>query len=86
MGDDTWFDESYNQQLLCEQLNQVRIVGNTNMLDRHGVQFEADRLGLYALVVWMEDGPRGAYAEFLMGNVFADYIADHHDDRYRLTD
>ena len=76
MGDDTWFTDAYTEQQLCQQLNQVRIVGNYNMVDRYGVASEANRLGLYELATWLADRP-DEYFAFLMGDVFGDYVVDH---------
>jgi len=43
---------------VTEQLEEVRQDGRCNMLDRIGVQFIADDLGHYELVVWIEDHQR----------------------------
>lgn len=38
-----------------DQLNTVRETGRTNMGDPGGIQIVANDLGLYALVLWVED-------------------------------
>lgn len=43
---------------VAEQLEEVRLDGRVNMLDRDGVPFIADDLGHYELVVWVEDHRR----------------------------
>lgn len=47
-----------------EELEQIRKEGRTNMMDRSGVQVEANRLEFYALVIFIEDNKR-QYAEIL---------------------
>ena len=43
---------------VSEQLEEVRLDGRVNMLDRIGVQAVADDLGHCELVVWVEDHKR----------------------------
>lgn len=49
-------------QEIIDGIMAVRETGEVNMLDRRGVQYVADQLGLYAVVVYLEDHPR-EYAE-----------------------
>lgn len=40
-------------------IEAVRQTGRTNMMDRLAVQYIANELELYSLVVWLEDNPGG---------------------------
>ncbi len=40
---------------VAEQLEEVRLSGETNMMDAPAVQAIANRMGHHALVVWMEE-------------------------------
>lgn len=40
---------------IIDDLEQVRDSGEVNMLDRRGVMRVASALGLYGLVVWLDD-------------------------------
>lgn len=50
-----------------EQILAVRDTGETNMFDRHAVMYIAHRLGLYELVVYLDDKDnRDEYGNFIM--------------------
>lgn len=54
-------------QKIKEQILAVRDDGRTNMLDINGVQWVANDLGLYELVVYLIDEPnRKEYWHFIM--------------------
>ncbi|MBQ9490391.1 MAG: DUF5049 domain-containing protein [Lachnospiraceae bacterium] len=54
-------------QKIKEQILQVRDDGRTNMLDTNGVMFVANDLGLYDLVVYLDDrANRKEYWHFIM--------------------
>lgn len=40
---------------VAEQLEIIRIEGIHNMLNRSGVQHQANQLGFYETVIWMEE-------------------------------
>lgn len=63
---------------IADQLEQVRCDGRFNMLDRNGVQWAANDLGLYELVVWIEDLPRRDYRRVIMQGV---EVIDEEEDR-----
>ncbi|MCD8013321.1 MAG: DUF5049 domain-containing protein [Lachnospiraceae bacterium] len=48
-----------------DQILAVRDTGKTNMFDVNAVQVIADRMGLYELVVYLEDH-RKEYANFIL--------------------
>ncbi len=45
-------------QKVLDEIMAVRETGDTNMLDRQTVQFIADKMGFFRLVIWMEDNPK----------------------------
>lgn len=47
-----------------EEMERVRVEGQVNMLNRTGVQVEANRLEFYHLVIFIEDNKK-QYAEIL---------------------
>lgn len=49
---------------LKEQFEKIRQTGKTNMCDRRAVQYYANEMNYYALVVLCEDSK--AYLEFLL--------------------
>lgn len=51
--------------VVAEQLEEVRRDGRCNMLDRDCVQVVADDLGLYELVVWIEEH-KGEYGRLIL--------------------
>lgn len=42
-------------QKVLEEINAVRETGDTNMLDTQSVQFVADKMGFFRLVMWIDD-------------------------------
>lgn len=44
-----------------DQLRAVRDYGRVNMMSANDVQREANDMGAYELVVWIEDHRRGSY-------------------------
>lgn len=50
---------------LAEQILEIRKSGKYNMFDVNGVQVEANALGYYELVVFLEEHP-GLYANFIL--------------------
>jgi len=54
-------------QRIIDQLEKVRQDGRCNMLDSRCVQAVANKLNLYALVVWIEDNRKkpGLYMQAL---------------------
>ena len=50
---------------VLDELEQIRAEGPVNMMDRRGVQAEANIRGMYTLVCWIEDNQR-RYMEALM--------------------
>ena len=43
---------------VVEEIMKVRDTGDTNMCDRPTVQFIADKMGFFRLVMWIEDNPK----------------------------
>ncbi len=52
------------EQEVIDQAEQVRQAGAVNMMDRRGVQVEANQSEFYALVLWIEDNPSN-YSDLL---------------------
>jgi len=50
-----------------EMILDIRNGGRVNMLDIYGVQREADRMGYYALVLWIEEHKREYWNFILIG-------------------
>ena len=51
-------------QAVIDQAEAIRKAGPVNMMDRLGVQYHADKEGMYGLVVWIEDNPK-SYMDLL---------------------
>ncbi len=45
-------------QDIIDQAETIRQAGPVNMMDRRGVQYHADQMEMYGLVVWIEDNPK----------------------------
>jgi len=50
---------------IVSQVMDIRSSGAVNMLDTTGVQVEANKLGFYELVIFIEDH-RKAYSSFIL--------------------
>ncbi len=60
---------------IVDQIAQVRKGGETNMMDRNGVQVIAYDLGFDALVVWIEFN-KNSYSKLLEEGQCEDYADD----------
>ena len=45
-------------QDIIDQAETIRAAGPVNMMDQRGVQYHADQMEMYGLVVWIEDNPK----------------------------
>lgn len=63
---------------VVEAIEDIRQSARCNMLDRNCVQVEADRIGAYATVIWIEDVGRG-YGRAIMEGLEAEEDAGHGD-------
>lgn len=53
---------------LVRQIHAIRDGGRYNMMDRKGVQVEADALEYYELVVFLEEHPEAYFHYILTGH------------------